>query len=108
MSAVVEIFEHDNGLKSVLLSCPGCGFSHAAAIVRPPGKPGPVWKFNDNAERPTLSPSLKVTVDEYGPRNEKLVCHSFITDGEIRFLRDCTHKLAGQTVPLKPIDSEGE
>lgn len=28
------------------------------------------------------------------------ICHSFITDGEIQFLNDCTHKLAGHTVDL--------
>ena len=29
------------------------------------------------------------------------VCHSFVTDGNIQFLSDCTHSLAGQTVPLE-------
>ena len=28
------------------------------------------------------------------------VCHSFVTDGKIQFLGDCTHELAGQTVEL--------
>ena len=28
------------------------------------------------------------------------VCHSFVTDGRIQFLADCTHALAGQTVDL--------
>jgi hypothetical protein len=28
------------------------------------------------------------------------VCHSFVTDGRIQFLGDCTHALAGQTVDL--------
>ncbi len=27
-------------------------------------------------------------------------CHSFIEKGKIRFLPDCTHSLAGQTVDL--------
>jgi hypothetical protein len=30
----------------------------------------------------------------------KQVCHSFITDGFIQFLDDCTHPLAGQTVEI--------
>lgn len=30
------------------------------------------------------------------------VCHSYVRDGQIQFLGDCTHKLAGQTVPLEP------
>jgi len=27
-------------------------------------------------------------------------CHSFVKDGHIEFLSDCTHDKAGQTVPL--------
>jgi len=27
-------------------------------------------------------------------------CHSYVTDGRIQFLNDCTHDLAGQTVDL--------
>src|SRR5436309_254590 len=30
------------------------------------------------------------------------VCHSFVRDGLIEFLGDCTHPLAGRTVPLEP------
>ena len=29
------------------------------------------------------------------------VCHSFVRDGRIEFLSDCTHELAGQTVELE-------
>ena len=31
------------------------------------------------------------------------VCHSFVSDGQWQFLGDCTHALAGQTVPVVPI-----
>ena len=34
------------------------------------------------------------------------ICHSFITDGKIQFLSDCTHDLAGKTVELPDIDNE--
>ncbi len=37
-------------------------------------------------------------MDRFPGKDE--VCHSFVTDGQIQFLGDCTHKLAGQTVPL--------
>lgn len=36
------------------------------------------------------------------PRTTKR-CHSFVTNGNIQFLSDCTHALAGQTVALPPI-----
>ena len=50
-------------------------------------------QFNGDTEKPTLSPSLLVT----GGGNR---CHSYVRDGMIRFLGDCTHPLAGQTVEL--------
>ena len=28
------------------------------------------------------------------------VCHTFVTDGRIQYLGDCTHALAGQTVDM--------
>jgi hypothetical protein len=37
---------------------------------------------------------------EWGKDGEggKDVCHSFVRDGQIQFLGDCTHALKGQTV----------
>ncbi len=67
---------------------------------------GPVWKFNGDLEKPTFSPSLLVYEGRYEdgtighPR-----CHSFVRDGQIQFLGDCGHKLAGQTIDLLDIES---
>ena len=93
--------------------CPGCGMHHAVQTNHPTG---PNWGFNLDENKPTFSPSLLVrgtipTTDEEVERikrSEKVepkpfVCHSFITDGKIQFLGDCTHKLAGQTVELAEI-----
>jgi hypothetical protein len=33
-----------------------------------------------------------------------LLCHTFVTDGQIQYLGDCTHALAGQTVDLQEMD----
>lgn len=99
--------------------CPGCDEAHQ---VRPRPAPSPSWAFNGNGDRPTLSPSVLVTCghyashhkpgdecwctynaahpDEPGKRFECSRCHSFVTDGNIQFLDDCSHALKGQTVPL--------
>ncbi len=61
------------------------------------------WTWNGDLEHPTLSPSVLVTWDEYengdAPPTPKR-CHSFVRNGQIEFLNDCTHALAGQTVEL--------
>ena len=64
---------------------------------------GESWQFNKDYESPTVSPSLLVTNHKKNYR-----CHSFIREGKIQFLNDCTHKLAGQTVDLPDYDGPAE
>ncbi|MCM1564938.1 MAG: DUF6527 family protein [Dehalobacter sp.] len=91
--------------------CPGCNEHHAPKVHSPHG-----WGYNDNPEKPTFTPSIlvrgtkRITDDEAemimrGDHIEPVpfICHSFVTDGKIQFLNDCTHSLAGQTVELPEI-----
>lgn len=96
------------GHEEYLLKCPG-GCGEHRVIVRwgaSAGKAEPAWTFNGDLDRPTFHPSLLVrwqfTNAEHG-FDESHVCHSFIRDGKILFLGDCTHKLAGQTVELPEV-----
>ncbi len=105
MSAdVLERVEGLDGRRGVAFHCPGCQDYHVAWIAAPAG--GPVWGFSGDYVRPTLSPSLLVTW-QYGEERQPRRCHSFIRDGSIEFLSDCTHALAGRTVPLPPIPEGG-
>lgn len=82
--------------------CPGCDSAHS---VNHGAGLGPRWRFNGDAERPTFSPSVLVTYDGADadtPVGLPSVCHSFVENGQIRFLPDCTHALAGQTVQMQP------
>ena len=94
--------------------CPGCGEVHIYDSR---------WTFNGNFEAPTFMPSYLVKSGHYADNfltenrtecwctyAEKhpeqpapfscYICHSFVTDGKIQFLSDCTHALAGQTVEI--------
>ena len=55
------------------------------------------WSWNGDTENPTLRPSILT----HG-RNENgdWACHSWVNDGVAQFLDDCTHELAGQSLPL--------
>lgn len=89
----------------VVFDCPGCEMSHQIDTAR--------WEFNGDYEKPTFSPSYLTWVDvnpkamaEYDPKRkyrDGFRCHSFIKEGRIEFLSDCTHKLAGQTVDLPAV-----
>ncbi|TIT19905.1 MAG: ammonia monooxygenase [Mesorhizobium sp.] len=92
--------------------CPGCAEVHVV---------GPSWGFNGDYDRPTFTPSVlvtghKIVKDDNGKWTGDWerdaagnlipeVCHSFVRDGQIQFLGDCTHALAGQTVKLSAIET---
>lgn len=77
--------------------CPGCGWTHMLNLDPDRGKP--CWKFNGDLDAPTITPSINASWSrEDGPAVKR--CHSFVEAGSIRFLPDCTHGLAGQTVSL--------
>lgn len=80
-----------------LFDCPGCGNSHAVNTIIPHTN-GARWNFNGDVDKPTFTPSILIKT-EWGD-GRKFICHSYVTDGNIQFLGDCTHKLAGQTIEL--------
>lgn len=94
--------------RRVHFHCPGCDDVHGVTIEEGPV----VWGWNGDLELPTFTPSVLVTGVQWNPADgfykpnhavapgEGIVCHSFVTDGRIQFLGDCTHTLAGQTVDL--------
>lgn len=89
--------------------CPGCDKAHGVVVETTDG-----WGFNGDLERPTFTPSVKVTGVQWDPTSEfhrpthavppggTTVCHSYVREGRIEFLADSTHALAGQTVDLPP------
>jgi hypothetical protein len=80
--------EHDRDY--YIFECPGCGCAHMISV--------PGWTFNGDFEKPTIRASVLVNGGGENPSTPR--CHSFVTDGMIEFLSDCTHELKGQTVPL--------
>lgn len=56
------------------------------------------WGWNGSQEAPSLVPSI-LTTD-----GNKLRCHSYVTDGKVSFLQDCTHEFAGKLVDLLEVE----
>ena len=72
--------------------CPACKENHQIALSE--NDCGfPIWTWNGDTEKPTISPSILVQWPYHR-------CHSFIRDGKIEYLSDCTHELAGKTIEL--------
>lgn len=93
----------DNGVvRGHMIHCPACKCGHLFNNAEHPTKGGASWTFNGNTEKPTFTPSMLITWENPW-RGSKDVCHSYVTDGKIQFLPDCTHALAGQTVDLEDV-----
>jgi hypothetical protein len=96
----------------ILFKCPGCKETHSI---------NDTWTWNGSTAAPTFSPSVLVRgvqltdkgraeyeawCDSDDLKREEpfdhvnTVCHSFVRDGMIQYLDDCTHELRGQTVEL--------
>lgn len=105
----------------VMFVCPGCtdfvrkhphehralGSGESTQVVyhgvwtQAPNQRGAKWGWNGSLESPTFTPSILLHGTK-GTDGQILQprCHSFVTDGKIRFLSDCEHALRGQTVDL--------
>jgi hypothetical protein len=100
--------------------CPGCQQEHQVTV----NGLGHSWGWNASLERPTLTPSVLMRTGHYVPGHQSgdhcwcsywnehpdkkrvfecTVCHSFVNEGRIQFLSDCTHALAGQTMELPDV-----
>lgn len=125
--ARARIVVDDRGrFAGVRIDCPGCGVCvlptdwTPLGYARAPALDAKAqWHFNGDLDRPTFSPSIAVRSGHYAGQDKAscwctynaanpteapvfacMVCHSFVQDGRIQFLGDCTHALAGQTVDL--------
>ena len=118
MSRVKSVSDAEGRHIGWMIFCPGCKEHHQLRVG--------TWNFNGDLERPTFSPSLLVTIGHYTSRHRSGPCwcdynrehpddpspfkcgrcHSFIRDGRIEFLGDCTHELRSQTVDLPPVHEE--
>jgi Family of unknown function (DUF6527) len=84
----------DGEIIGYIIMCPACGFGHCFYTNY---KDHPNWSFNGDLEKPTFSPSMLI---HESPTGEIKRCHSFVRNGNIEFLTDCGHSMAGKTVSL--------
>lgn len=95
--AKIRLYDKDLYPGMYVFECPGCGCLHFFQTGQPSKLTNIIWGFNGNMDKPTVTPSILVTSTWQGKETR---CHSFIKDGHIQFLNDCTHELKGQTIEL--------
>lgn len=91
--------EPHQGRQSYRFVCPGCAqYDEPGSTFHSTHVFDSSWTYNGDGDKPTVSPSILVTGHD-GKR-----CHSFVREGRIEFLGDCSHNLASQTVELLEIE----
>ncbi len=88
----------------VMFWCPGCDGAHQITVEDVPNRQGPIWGYNGNPDAPTFTPSILVQYNGTDAGQNRAdgrlappaICHSFVTNGHIQFLGDCTHALAAR------------
>lgn len=100
MAKLMKVSNHPG---DYVFRCPGCDNLHLisdqTSLTR-----GAKWDFDGNLESPTFSPSYLLWWDHPVTKKREKTCHSFIKNGSIQYLNDCSHSLAGQTVALPELD----
>lgn len=96
----LEVIQPSEATPDYAFFCPGCRCSHGVWTTSR-NTHNAMWQFNGDLNKPSFSPSVRVqhNTEEKGD----IMCHSWITDGMIKFESDSTHELAGQTVELPEI-----
>lgn len=80
--------------------CPGCNEFHGVWVAVPNNLTGAKWEWNGDKVKPTFAPSIWVRPDSGRG------CHFHIVDGQIAYLPDSHHSLAGKTVPMVPVEEK--
>ncbi|MGN8062800.1 hypothetical protein ACTJK4_14170 [Ralstonia sp. 22111] len=119
MAKATIVRDNEGRFYGIKILCPACRWPDGKAMLKvlpvtwlPAGETEesphvagmPHWSFNGDFEKPVLGPSVLQWWGEEGSDRYRR-CHSFIgcngaQPGQITFLSDCSHALAGQTVDL--------
>lgn len=125
MEKILHRTEPDKSNADYLFWCPGCKSAHGVWTEKRNGLTQALWSFNGDEACPTFAPSILVRGVDYPPKDpatgdfqrgpdgkyllgpdgrllgvKDVVCHSYVRNGHIEFLPDCTHALAGKIVPM--------
>ena len=131
MAKAKFLVDNEGKFVGLRIDCPGCGYNMLPVTPCPEGyEPSDhsaskhKWSWNGSLDSPTLTPSVLIKTGHHIDGDQTqcwcnleerlgvkshfkcMVCHSFVTDGRIAFLGDCTHEFAGQTVDLPDVDMD--
>jgi Family of unknown function (DUF6527) len=76
--------------------CPACKTTHQVDLAK--------WQWNQDEHSPTINTSVNVRIEPTDKAIPVKICRSFIYDGKIEFMSDCTHSMAGQTPEIPEIN----
>lgn len=134
MAKVKHVGDGQGGHYGWKFICPACDWPVVLPTTGCSDPTKPAWTFNGDVDVPVFGPSVlqqwsrwskarRAEADAFKERHGRWptkdelpddvhkVCHSFVgcngaAPGQIIFLSDCTHKLAGQVVDLPDVEHD--
>lgn len=89
------VYKSQNRIIGHIIFCPACDTYHMFT--------NDVWKFNGDLDKPTFKPSMLINKDLSNPNHPR--CHSFVTNGKIKYLGDCSHDMKNTEIELPSISN---
>lgn len=117
---LLHVVDHKpgDGHPDLMFWCPACKCGHGVWTTPIYPSRGGLWAFNGDFEAPTISPSILITERQSTPpvTPENLEqwklnpwpqtevekrCHAVVSCGIINYCSDCTHEMAGKSIPME-------
>ncbi len=102
---LARVFDEHEGKKTPrgwLFWCIGCAHYHEVT-VEVPNVDGHRWAFDGNVEAPTFSPAIETVYVEDGGRTVDR-CFLVVEAGWLVYGPNCTHRYAGNRIPMDVFD----
>ena len=97
---VQPYYDAKGNIDKVGVNCPGCETEHLIPVA--PAGSVQAWSFDGDYERPTFELNMR-----WGKGKEPR-CRAGIRFGTWIFHTDCEHELAGEAVPMIPLEGADE
>ena len=91
----VDVADLPDG-RAIYFFCPGCGQKHGVQVQQPGDRHHEGFRWNGCRHGPSVSPVMTF--------RGRHLCKGYLVNGQIQYLADSTHALAGQYVPLPHLE----
>lgn len=101
----VRIREYTKNPGVSYIFCTACQEFHSIH-TKIPDVNGTIYNITGTLQQPTITPLVVRVIEKFNKSKHSAdhICNGVVTEGQIRYLENCTHTLAGKSVELSFVD----